>query len=118
LLSVPIAVQQFLKAMMYFIDNIMIGSLSEDAIVGVGDANQIAFFISVMIFGVCSSGWVFAARFNGGSDREGIKRTLALTLAGTVFIGTVFFVLTLVILRILLYLLLIILLLLLYLFFS
>jgi putative MATE family efflux protein len=96
-LSIPIALQQLLKALMYFIDNIMIGSLGENAIVGVGDANQIAFFIFVAMFGVCSAGWVFAARFNGEGDLGGIKRTLGLCLTGTFIIGFVFFVLALVI---------------------
>jgi putative MATE family efflux protein len=96
-LSVPIALQQLLKALMHFIDNIMIGSLGEDAIVGVGDANQIAFFIIVAMFGVCSAGWVFAARFHGEGDTGGIKSTLGLCLIGTFIIGFVFFVLALVI---------------------
>lgn len=96
-LSVPIALQQLIKALMYFIDNIMIGSLGEDAIVGVGNANQIAFFIIVVMFGICSAGWVFAARFHGEGDGEGIKRTLGLCLTGTVSIGFIFFVLALAI---------------------
>ncbi len=96
-LSVPIAVQQLIKALMYFIDNIMIGSLGENAIVGVGDANQIAFFILVVMFGICSAGWVFTARFHGEGNKAGIKRTLGLCLAGTVSVGFIFFVLTLVI---------------------
>jgi putative MATE family efflux protein len=96
-LSVPIALQQLIKALMYFIDNIMIGSLGENAIVGVGNANQIAFFIIVVMFGICSAGWVFTARFHGEGDKEGIKRTLGLCLTGTVSVGFIFFVLALVI---------------------
>ena len=98
-ISIPLAVQNLLKALMYFIDNIMIGSLGEDAIVGVGNANQIAFFIFIMMFGICSAGWVFAARHNGEGDALGIKRSLGFCLVGTVFVGTVFFVLTLTIPR-------------------
>ena len=95
--SVPIAAQQFLKSLMYFIDNIMIGALGENAIVGVGNANQIAFFIMVLMFGVWFNvGWVFAARYNGEGDTEGIKRTLGVCLAGMLMIGSLFFVLTLV----------------------
>lgn len=96
-LAVPIALQQLIKALMYFIDNIMIGSLGENAIVGVGDANQIAFFILVVMFGICSAGWVFTARFHGEGDNQGIKRTLGLCLIGTVSVGVIFFVLSLVI---------------------
>lgn len=97
LVSIPIAVQQLLKSLMYFIDNIMIGSLGENAIVGVGNANQIAFFISVLMFGVCSTGWVFAARYNGEGDSAGIKKTLGFCLSGTIIIGFIFFVLSLTI---------------------
>ena len=99
ILSVPLAVQSLLKALMYFIDNIMIGSLGEDAIVGVGNANQIAFLIFILMFGICSAAWVFAARHNGEGDMAGVKRTLGFCLVGTVFVGVVFFVLTLVIPR-------------------
>ena len=95
--SLPIAVQQLLKSLMYFIDNIMIGALGEDAIVGVGNANQIAFFIMVAMFGVGSAGWVFAARYNGAGDTNGVKRTLAVCLIGTLMIAGVFFMLALVI---------------------
>ena len=95
LISAPIAAQQLLKSLMYFIDNIMIGALGENAIVGVGNANQIAFFIMVIMFGVCSGGWVFAARFNGEGDTDGVKRALAVCLLGTLIISAVFFVLTL-----------------------
>lgn len=95
-LSVPIALQQLIKALMYFIDNIMIGSLGEDAIVGVGDANQIAFFILVVMFGICSAGWVFAARFHSEGNRHEIKKTLGLCLLGNVSIGFVFFALALI----------------------
>src|SRR5690554_6362448 len=87
ILSVPLAVQSLLKALMYFIDNIMIGSLGEDAIVGVGNANQIAFLIFILMNGVCSAAWVFAARHNGEGDTAGVKRTLGFCLVGTVFIG-------------------------------
>ncbi len=78
ILAAPIAVQNLLKALMYFIDNIMIGALGETTIVGVGNANQIAFFIFVMMFGICSAAWIFAARHNGEGDCAGIKRTLVL----------------------------------------
>lgn len=98
-LSVPLAAQSFIKALMYFIDNIMIGSLGEDAIVGVGNANHIAFLCFIFVFGICSAGWVFAARYNGEGDSAGIKRTLGICLAGTVFVCTVIFALTLTIPR-------------------
>ena len=98
-ISLPIAAQQLLKSLMYFIDNIMIGALGEDAIVGVGNANQIAFFIMVAMFGICSAGWVFAARFNGKGDIDGVKRTLAVCLIGTLMVGSIFFVLALTIPR-------------------
>ncbi len=98
-LSVPLAAQSFIKALMYFIDNIMIGSLGEDAIVGVGNANQITFFSFIFIFGVCSASWVFAARYNGEGDSAGIKRTLGICLAGTVFIAVIICLLTLTIPR-------------------
>jgi len=94
ILAAPIAVQNLLKALMYFIDNIMIGALGETAIVGVGNANQIAFFIFVMMFGICSAAWIFAARHNGEGDCAGIKRTLGFCLAGTLFVGLVFFLLS------------------------
>ena len=94
MVSIPIAAQQLLKALMYFIDNIMIGSLGEDAIVGVGNANQIAFFIMVFMFGIGSAGWVFAARFNGEGDKKGITKTLGVCLAGTLIVGALFFVLS------------------------
>lgn len=95
-LSIPLAAQSFIKALMYFIDNIMIGSLGEDAIVGVGNANQIAFFCFVFVIGVCSASWVFAARYNGEGDNLGIKRMLGICLAGSVIVGTLFCLLTII----------------------
>ena len=97
IVALPIVAQQFLRSVMYFIDNIMIGSLGESAIVGVGNANQIAFFILITMIGICAAGWVFAARFNGEGDKKGIRLTLGVCLIGTITIGAVFFVLALTI---------------------
>ena len=96
--SVPIAAQQFLKSLMYFIDNIMIGALGEKRDRGRGQRESDRFFY----YGADSLACVQRAgfsrrRFNGEGDAEGVRRTLGICLAGTLLIGGVFFVLTLVV---------------------
>ena len=41
IVALPIVAQQFLRSVMYFIDNIMIGSLGESAIVGVATPTKL-----------------------------------------------------------------------------
>lgn len=77
-LAVPILLQNLVMAMMFIVDNLMIGSLGESSLAGVTQANRVTFFMQVTMFGVVSGASVFTAQYWGTRDLRGIHKTLTL----------------------------------------
>jgi len=92
-LSVPIIIQQFIQASLNLIDTLMIGKLGSDEIAAVGIANQVFFFVMMIIFGINSGISVYIAQFWGRKDTKNIKKTMGVSLSFGVLIGLVFSVL-------------------------
>ena len=60
-LSVPIMLQNLLSSSVSFVDTMMIGLVSENALAAVGLANQMFFLIVLFYFGVSSGAAIFVA---------------------------------------------------------
>lgn len=94
-ISVPIMIQQGITNFVGLLDNIMVGSLSTEAMSGVSIVNQFIFIFYLMVFGAISAAGIFTAQYQGSSDTEGVKSTFRLkiiiTMLSTV-LGTVLFV--------------------------
>ena len=54
MIGIPIAFQNLLNTLLNFVDTMMIGSLGESTIAGVGLANKVFFVFSLLLFGVVS----------------------------------------------------------------
>ena len=95
-ISVPIMIQQGITNFVSMLDNIMVGSLSTEAMSGVSIVNQFVFIYYLMIFGAISAAGIFTAQYQGSSDTDGVRSTFRLkiiiTTIGTL-LGTVLFVL-------------------------
>ena len=63
-LAIPIILQNFLTSSLNMVDNLMIGSLGEEAIAAVGQANQLFFLFNLMSFGLNSGGAIFFSQFH------------------------------------------------------
>lgn len=90
ILSVPIIIQQFIQASLNLIDTLMIGKMGAEEIAAVGIANQVFFFVMMIIFGINSGISVYVAQFWGRKDTNNIKKTMGVSLTFGVVIGIVF----------------------------
>lgn len=89
-LSIPIIIQQFIQAALNLVDTVMIGKLGSEEIAAVGIANQLFFFVMMIIFGINSGVSVYIAQFFGRRDNKNIKKTMGVSLLSGGAIGIIF----------------------------
>lgn len=89
-LSIPIIIQQFIQAALNLVDTVMIGRLGSEEIAAVGIANQVFFFVMMIIFGINSGVSVYIAQFFGRRDHKNIKKTMGVSLISGGAVGIVF----------------------------
>lgn len=91
-ITVPIALQNLLSNLLNMIDTVMISSLGQTEIAGVGLANKVFFVFSLLLFGICSGSGVLASQYYGKRELFNIKRVLTISLIIAVG-GSILFVL-------------------------
>lgn len=96
MLSIPIMIQQFIQAALNLVDTIMIGKLGADEIAAVGIANQVFFFVMMIIFGINSGVSVYIAQFWGRKDEKNIRKTMGVSLTFGTAVGVIFCVIAVV----------------------
>lgn len=79
-ITVPIALQNLLNNLLNMVDTVMISSLGQTEIAGVGLANKVFFVFSLLLFGVCSGSAVLASQYYGNRELLNIKRVLTMSL--------------------------------------
>ena len=72
-LIVPIIIQNSITNFVSLLDNIMVGSVSVNAMNGVSMANQLVFVFNLFVFGAVSASSIFGAQFYGAGDSEGVR---------------------------------------------
>ena len=92
MIAVPVAAQALLNTVTNMVDTMMIGTLGETAIAGVGLANKVFFVFNLLIFGIASGSSVLSAQFWGNHDLKNIRKVLGLSLI-LGLAGSLFFVL-------------------------
>jgi len=80
-LSLPVIFQNVLHSLVNLIDAIMVESLGNVALSGVGLGNQVYFIIHLIIFGVASGISVFISQYWGNQDLKGIHKSMGLGFA-------------------------------------
>lgn len=89
-IAIPIALQNLITSSLNMIDTLMISSLGDASIAGVGLANQVFFLYMLMVFGINSGSSIFISQFWGKKDTESIKKILGLAIFLGSIIGTIF----------------------------
>ena len=90
----PIIAQQFITQFVSMIDNIMVGRVGNDEMIGVSLGNQLLFVLMLGIFGAMSGASIFGTQFYGANDKEGYQESFRFKwLIGLVLIGLGFFIL-------------------------
>ena len=85
--SFPVMLHAFVLFIVSFVDNLMVGSISNEAISAVYASNQATFIFIVSSFGVISGAGIFIQQFFGAKDEEHIKQSFRYKLiAATIFL--------------------------------
>ena len=79
-IGVPVALQGLLNTTVNLVDNLMIGTLGENAIAAVGLANKVFFVFSLLLFGTVSGSGILAAQYWGIQDMKNIRKVLGMSL--------------------------------------
>ena len=79
-LALPITLQNLVLTSLNLVDNIMIGGLGENAIAGVGLANQYFFLLNLLLFGIVSGSSIFTAQYWGSKDVKSIRKVLGICI--------------------------------------
>ena len=96
-LALPIALQQFLTALVGACDAIMLGKLSQDAMSAVSLATQVTFVFNLFMFAFMAGENMFVAQYYGKGDYTGISQVFSLVtkicgcIAVVFLAGTLFF---------------------------
>lgn len=73
-ISLPVMMAAFVTFLVTFIDNIMVGTISNEAVSGVYAANEVTFVFELAGFGILEGAGIFLQQFNGIKDDEHIKQ--------------------------------------------
>ena len=79
-LAIPISLQSLVMAVLYLVDQLMVGQLGGVAIASVGMASKIYSVISVVLAGLATGLSVYAAQYWGSKDTRPITPLLGLSL--------------------------------------
>ena len=89
LLAVPIMIQQGITNAVGLVDNLMVGSLGEEAITAVSIAGQLMFVFNLAIFGALSGPGIYGAQYYGNGDTEGVRGVFRIKLWVTAICATI-----------------------------
>lgn len=96
-LALPIALQQFMTALVGACDAIMLGKLSQDAMSAVSLSTQVTFVFNLFMFAFMAGENMFVAQYYGKGDYTGISQVFSLVtkicgcIAVVFLAGTLFF---------------------------
>ncbi len=79
-LAIPMMLQQLVASSMTMVDNLMIGSLGDNALAALMQASQVTFVFLIFIFGITSATTALTSQFWGSQDLPSIRRTFGLSL--------------------------------------
>lgn len=89
-IAIPVALQTLLTSFLNTLDTIMIASLGDARIAGVGLANQVFFLFTLICFGINTGSAVLFAQYWGKRDSENVQRVNQISLSLSVGIGVLF----------------------------
>ena len=72
-IALPVMLSGFVTFLVSFLDNIMVGTVSNEAVSGVYAANQVTYLYNLAIFGLLEGAGVFIQQFTGKKDYDRIR---------------------------------------------
>ncbi|MBR2987446.1 MAG: MATE family efflux transporter [Clostridia bacterium] len=89
MLAIPIALQNLITFAVTLADNVMVGTLGDDAISGVYIGSQIQTLLQIYTAGIEGAVLVIAAQYWGKRDTDAMKRVIAIGLRTAFYSATV-----------------------------
>ncbi len=75
-ISFPVMIQMLVSFFVTFIDNVMVGGISDDVVGAVFSVNQISFFFWVMTYGLLSGAAIYVQQFSGSKDATHLQQSV------------------------------------------
>ncbi|MBP3647625.1 MAG: MATE family efflux transporter [Clostridia bacterium] len=79
-LAVPMALASILSSSLQIVDTLMVATLGDIAVAAVSYANKLTYILSFFTAGIASGASIFCAQYWGDKSREGLGRTMGLSL--------------------------------------
>jgi putative MATE family efflux protein len=92
-IAIPIIIQQLVFSLLNMLGGMFVGQKGDAAVAAVGFAEQIAFLLNLVHFGIISGAAMFTAQFWGKRDIPNLRRVLGLCLMLALSASLVFFAL-------------------------
>lgn len=87
---VPIAVQNFMSALVGASDALMLGWLNQDSLSAVSLATQVQFVLNLFLMAITIGLTILAAQYWGKNDKKAVEHVLAIALRASVGVASVF----------------------------
>ena len=94
-LALPIALQQFMLALVSACDAFMLGGLNQNSLSAVSLASQITFVFNLLLTALTIGENMFVAQYYGKKDFHGVRRSTGLVLKYVILTAVIFFIATL-----------------------
>jgi len=91
--AAPLVLQQLITTSVQLVDNIMVGTLSKQALGSVSIVNQLYFVVILITFGAMGGAGVFSAQYFGSKDFDRLKQTFRFKLLVGFMVAILSFVL-------------------------
>lgn len=95
-IAIPVALQNLITSSINTIDTLMISSLGDVAVAGVGIANQFFFFYFMICFGLVTGAAILIAQYWGRRNWEEVRTITQLTVVIATIIGILFTIIALI----------------------
>lgn len=93
-IAIPVALQSLLTSFLNTLDTVMISSLGDVNIAGVGLANQVFFLLMLVCFGINTGSAVLFSQYWGSKEYDQVKRVNQISLLLNVLMGMLFTVIS------------------------
>ena len=90
-LVIPVMLTTFLSSIINFVDNVMVGAYSDEAVSAVYAVNQVNFIFNIMIFGVVGGAGIYIQQFSGKKDYVHLRQAFHFKIFALIFLGIICF---------------------------
>ena len=90
-IGLPVALQNLINTLLNMCDTLMIQSLGESFVSGVGLANKVFFVLNLLVFGIVSGCSILQSQYYGKADHKGLNKVFGFSLILALGAGILFF---------------------------